>query len=103
MNKRKVAILLLYDKNKIIMQDRKEISKWGEEYAFFGGAIEKNETPQQALKREIKEELNLNVDELKNLEFFKHYKDVIEKIKDLFFLQTCLMLKKSKLVREKYL
>ncbi len=68
MIKRKVATIVFYDDNSFIIQDRREISKWGEDYGFFGGAIEQNETPEQAITREIKEELNL---EIKDFQLFK--------------------------------
>lgn len=72
MKKRKTAFVLFYEGDKIILQDRKSYSKFGEEYGFFGGGIEEGESPEEALKREIKEELNT---EIKDYEFFKH--DVI--------------------------
>jgi len=61
--------VLFYEGDKIILQDRKSYSKYGEEYGFFGGGIEEGESPEEALRREIKEELNI---EIKNYEFFKH-------------------------------
>ena len=46
---RKVALIVFYDKeNKILLQDRRKISKRGEEWGFFGGGIEEGETPKQA-------------------------------------------------------
>jgi mutator protein MutT len=68
----KISIVLFYDKNNILIQDRKDFSirRFGEEYGFFGGKIKQEETPEQALKREIKEELNI---EIKNFYFFKKY------------------------------
>jgi len=65
--KRRVAIIIFYDKDKrILLQDRKGISKRGEEWGYFGGGIEEGETPEQALVREIKEELDFD---LKDYEF----------------------------------
>jgi len=62
MYKREVSLLLFYnEKNEILMQDRRGHSKSGEEWGFFGGAIEEGETPEQALIREIKEEMNLDL------------------------------------------
>lgn len=46
------------------------MSKHGEEWGFFGGGIEHGETPEQALKREIREELTYDI---KKFEFFKEY------------------------------
>lgn len=74
MEKRKVSIILFYDdKNNIILQDRKEISKRGEEYGFFGGHSEGEESKEETLKREIQEELNLNINDLEDFRFFKHF------------------------------
>lgn len=59
MFKRRVAVIIFYDeKKRILLQDRREISKRGEEWGFFGGGIEKDETPEEALVREIKEDKN---------------------------------------------
>ncbi len=71
MNERHVSIIIFYDKKKrILMQKRKNISKYGEEWGFFGGGIEEGESPEEGLKREIKEELCY---ELKEFKFFKKY------------------------------
>lgn len=49
---------IVYDKTgKILLQKRSDFNKWG----FPGGAIELNETPEEAAIREIKEETKLNV------------------------------------------
>lgn len=68
---KKVSIVLFYDNHgNILIQDRREMSKWGEEYGFFGGSVEEGESHKQALKRELREELELDkVD----LELFKTY------------------------------
>lgn len=80
MDIRKVASILFYDnKGNILFQNRKKISKHGEGYGFFGGQIEEGESPEQALAREIKEELSLNLTELKELKFFKIFKIRIKK------------------------
>jgi mutator protein MutT len=66
------AVVALYDEERrILLQDRKGISKAGEEWGFFGGGIESGETPEQALVREIKEELNVT---LRTFTFFRRYK-----------------------------
>ncbi|MBI2057039.1 NUDIX hydrolase [Candidatus Pacearchaeota archaeon] len=54
------AIILNSAKKKILIIKRKEgihSNKW----AFPGGIIKKNETSKQALKREVKEELDLEI------------------------------------------
>jgi len=66
MKTRKVAVIIFYDdKKRILLQDRRGISKLGEEYGFFGGEIEDGETPEQAVVRETKEELNFDLKEYK--------------------------------------
>ena len=66
MKLRRVALILFYnDKKEILLQDRTGISKFGEEWGQFGGSIEEGETPEQAVIRETKEELNFNLKEHK--------------------------------------
>jgi len=61
---RKVAVIIFYDdKKRILLQDRRGISKLGEDYGFFGGEIEERETPEQAVVRETKEELGFDLKE----------------------------------------
>ncbi len=74
MKKKIVAISLFREGKKILIQDRKPWDKYGFDYGFFGGKIEINESPEQALKREIKEELGIN---LSNFKFIKHTKKQI--------------------------
>ncbi len=71
METRRVAIFVLRDENrKILLQHRDAGAPTLPNYwAFFGGGIEKGETPEQAVKREAKEELQI---ELKPT-FFKKY------------------------------
>ncbi len=74
----KVSMILFYDLNgNILLQNRKSISKFGEEFGFFGGSIEGNETPNEALKREIKEELTID---LKEFKLFKNYRQIIKEL-----------------------
>lgn len=53
-----ISLALFHDKESIIMQDRKSRSKYGERYGFWGGSTEEGETPIEAIKRELIEELN---------------------------------------------
>ena len=56
---RKVSTLMLYDKDsKVLLQHRSKNAKrlpnyWG----AFGGGIEEGETPEEALRRELLEEI----------------------------------------------
>jgi mutator protein MutT len=72
MNFRRVAVILFTDLDgRVLMQDRRSISKLGEEWGFFGGGIEEGETPEQAVVREIKEELGYTVESFKPLGVFR--------------------------------
>ncbi len=71
MKSKKVSLAVFYNsEGKILLQSRKLMSKYGEEFGFFGGHIEENESPEKALIREINEELTYN---LKDFKFFKQY------------------------------
>jgi len=87
MRKKIVSIILFNEGNKILVQNRKSWDKYGYHYGFFGGKIEKGENPEQTLKREIKEELNIN---LKNIKFVKHAKKKIpgKKLEIEYYLHT---------------
>lgn len=64
--KRHVALIIFYDEQgRILLQDRRNRSKHGEEWGFFGGKIESGETPEQALIRETKEELTYSINDYK--------------------------------------
>jgi mutator protein MutT len=65
----------IYKAAGIIIQDRKLLFARAKDMDFFidpGGKIEKGETAQQALVRELKEELSIDVDE-SDLEFFGEF------------------------------
>lgn len=53
--------------NKILVTQRSEKMKLPLKWEFPGGKIEENETAEQCILREIKEELNLEIDILKRL------------------------------------
>ena len=70
---RRVAVMLFTDRSgRVLMQDRRSISKAGEEWGFFGGGIEPGETPEQAVVREIEEELGYTVDGFAPLGVFRY-------------------------------
>lgn len=69
---RKVALIIFYDKlGRILLQNRKGISKYGEEWGYFGGGIEQGETPEEAVVRETKEELTFDLKDYKFIGIIK--------------------------------
>ena len=55
---KEIALMAFYDDiGRILLENRKDISKFGEEYGFFGGGVEPGESKKQAVIREIEEEL----------------------------------------------
>lgn len=51
--------LIFNNKNEILLV--KSDYKWGEKWVVPGGTLEKNETPIECVKREIKEELGIEI------------------------------------------
>ncbi|OGY45381.1 MAG: hypothetical protein A2744_04220 [Candidatus Buchananbacteria bacterium RIFCSPHIGHO2_01_FULL_44_11] len=63
-NKRQTSILIPYkiegDKILVYLQKRSKDAKRSPDYfGFFGGGLENDENPEQALQREMREEINL--------------------------------------------
>lgn len=73
---RRVSLFVLVDKNKkLLLQHRDSTAKrLPLHWAFFGGGIEEGETPEDALAREAKEELQI---ELINPKLFKRYVQMV--------------------------
>ncbi|PIV42840.1 MAG: hypothetical protein COX92_01540 [Candidatus Nealsonbacteria bacterium CG_4_10_14_0_2_um_filter_40_15] len=68
---RGAGVILIADNGAVLLQHRDENNKWNQDsWSEFGGQIEKEETPEEAAKRELKEELGIEAAELK---FFKKY------------------------------
>ena len=73
-----VATALLFDRNNkllIYLRDDKPEISFPNHWDLFGGHVEANETPEQALVRELKEELNINV---VNFEFYNAFESFTE-------------------------
>lgn len=76
MKLRRVALIVPCNmKMEVILQRRRGfIDKPADrDYGFFGGGLENGESVEQALKREVMEELTLDVKNIKSLKFFKTY------------------------------
>tara|TARA_Y100001970_G_scaffold287650_1_gene412847 strand:- start:325 stop:1386 length:1062 start_codon:yes stop_codon:yes gene_type:complete len=56
-----VAVGIIWNKKKLLITKRKEDGLLGGLWEFPGGKIDKNETSSAAIKREIKEELSINI------------------------------------------
>lgn len=64
-----VAAALINDNDEILLAQRPKGKDLADSWEFPGGKVEKNETPEDALIRELKEELDIDV-EAHNLEPF---------------------------------
>ncbi len=52
-----VAAAIIEKNGRVLIAKRRQSSKFGGRWEFPGGKVEKGETPEQCLKRELKEEL----------------------------------------------
>lgn len=68
-----VAIGILQRGNKYLIQKRPSQGLLADLWEFPGGKIEKGETPQQALKRELKEELAIDIASSRHLMNVRHF------------------------------
>ncbi len=81
--KRKVAALIPYYQLNgevfVFLQrrdmDAKRSPDW---FGFFGGGIEQDETPEQAIKREIKEELDIEISDYEHFSRYEFYGSIFE-------------------------
>ncbi len=65
------GIILIANDGRILLQYRDKDNRWNQDsWSEFGGQIEEGETPEEAVKRELKEELGI---ELTGLKLFKKY------------------------------
>jgi 8-oxo-dGTP diphosphatase len=79
--KNAVAIIINSD-NKVLLLKRSDDPKiWQpSKWALVGGGIEKGETPEKAVQREIKEEIGLDIDKFIRTFTIQRHKDSIEHI-----------------------
>lgn len=79
-HKKAVNVVLVNSKKQILLQLRDNNPKilYPNYWACIGGSVEKNESELEALRREIKEEINYSINNLKYLDKFylKKYKIV---------------------------
>jgi 8-oxo-dGTP diphosphatase len=62
-----VTCAIIKVENKILVTQRSEKMKLPLKWEFPGGKLEKNETEIDCIKREIKEEININIEVVKKL------------------------------------
>ncbi len=67
-----VTCAIIENNGKILCAQRSEKMKLPLKWEFPGGKIEGNESPEACLKREIREELGIEIDILEQLPSFKH-------------------------------
>ena len=77
---------LIYQNKKILICQRKEVGDHPLKWEFPGGKIKDFEENQEALRRELKEELNIDITEMKFFaEYLYEYKELSKKLKLVFY------------------
>lgn len=68
---RGAGVILISKDGSVLLQHRDKRNKWNQDsWSEFGGQIEEREEPEETAKRELKEELGIEIEDLK---FFKKY------------------------------
>jgi len=87
-----VGAFIKDDKKKVLLCKRKEHDQFGSMWEFPGGKVEPNENKQEALKREIKEELSVDV---KVGMLINRFQDEISEMKIYVYLYACTIISGS--------
>jgi len=69
---RVVVGIIINTDEKILIAKRASHQHQGDKWEFPGGKIEEGETPQQALRRELKEELGISIQSARQIKEIKH-------------------------------
>ena len=73
-----VAIAILLHKSKVLVGWRQANQHQGNKHEFPGGKVEQGETPEQACRREIYEEVGIGLKDWHGFDVIRHeYDDVI--------------------------
>ncbi len=83
-----VAIALLFHQGKVLVGWRNENQHQGNKYEFPGGKVENGETPEQACRREIFEEVGIGIQTWHAFDLIHHDYDDIEVHLHLFHAQV---------------
>jgi len=86
---RGAGVILINNEEMILLQHRGKDARWNQgSWGEFGGQIEKGETPKEAVKRELKEELGIKLVDLKFLKntSFKEKRGFMNNLFSLLYL-----------------
>lgn len=73
-----VAIAILIHANKVLVGWREEHQHQGNKHEFAGGKVEVGEKPIDACRREVREEVGIDLEQWQKFDFIRHeYEDVI--------------------------
>lgn len=83
LQKRRVSVLIPYHMSEngicIFLQKRdKDAKRLPDYFGFFGGGIEENESPESGLKREINEELGIEITDFKHFSHYEFYGAILD-------------------------
>lgn len=89
---KKIAKIILFDNKskKFLLQlrDNSPSISYPNTWTLFGGRIEKNETPEEAIKRELKEEISgLKIGSIKKLFTKNRYQDGLKVEDNIFYAE----------------
>ena len=83
----KVVGGLIIQEDKLLIAQRKKNTDHPLKWEFPGGKINENESPEDALKRELKEELNIKINSFEFLiDYFYEYEISLKKIHLFFYI-----------------
>jgi 8-oxo-dGTP diphosphatase len=93
----KVAAALIENNTKFLLCQRNEADTFSLLWEFPGGVVEENESLKMAVEREIKEELDLEVEAKK---LIREFEDENEDLKIIVYLFECIIKKGQACARE---
>ena len=66
-------LLIINERGEVLLQKKDSTHIWPNVWCFFGGKIEENETPTEAIEREILEETGIEIKDYELLEIKDYY------------------------------